>query len=352
MPEPHFQPSEGDVAALRTLILGFRVTQLLHVAARLGIMAALGDGPLPPGALAARVHAHPGAIARVLHALASLGLLRSTPERAYELTPRGHLLRPGVPGSLHGVARLYGEEWLWHAYGRMDHSVRTGTPAFDVVHGCSLYAYLEREEDARTVFQDAMTSFSAREGTAILEAYDFTGIRVVADVGGGHGALLAALLGAYPGMTGVLLEAEHVVHEAVPLLEASGVAGRCTLLPGDFFVSVPAGADAYVLKSVLHNWEDAQALEILGRCRAAMADHTRLLVIERVVPTGDGATGSEAMGAALFDLGMLVVQGGLERTEAEYRALLERAGFALRAVLPTRSPLSLLEAVPQSGPST
>lgn len=333
----HSQHHLRDV--LREQIMGFRTTQMIHVAAKLGLADLLAAGPRPVADLAVAAGAEPQALHRLLRALASLGIFAEDEAGDFALTPRAELLRSDVQGSLRDVALLYGEDWLWQAYGTMTHSVRTGAPAFAKVHGQPFYGYLHAHPRAAARFNAAMTGFSSHETAAILEAYDFSRVRSVADIGGGRGALLAALLRAHPQMTGTLLDLPSVVADASQALDEMGIAERARILAGDFFDEAPAGADLYVMKSVLHNWDDIDAVRILATCRAAMAPEARLLVIERVVPEGNAP--SEAK---LFDIDMLVVAGGRERTEADYRRLFGEAGLALARVAGTRSPLSVIVA--------
>jgi hypothetical protein len=322
---------------LREQIMGFRATQMIHVAAKLGLADLLAAGPRPVEELAAMAGAEPQALHRLLRALASLGIFAEDPAGDFVLTPQAELLRSDVQGSLRDVALLYGEDWLWQAYGNMTHSVRTGAPAFTKTHGQPFYGYLHAHPRAAARFNAAMTGFSSHETAAILEAYDFSDVRNVVDIGGGHGVLLAALLRAHPQMSGTLFDLPSVLAGAASVLGEMGE--RARTVAGDFFDEAPAGADLYVMKSVLHNWDDTDAQRILSTCRAAMAPEARLLVIERVVP--DGNAPAEAK---LFDINMLVVAGGRERTEPEYRQLFELAGLKLTRVGGTRSPLSVIVA--------
>jgi hypothetical protein len=328
-------------AALRQLIMGFRSTQILAVAARLGLADLLAREPQSPAALVAALSVNSEALGRLLRALGSLGLVAETAERAYTLTAVGQGLRREAAGSAHALALLYGEEWLWAAYARLGDSVATGRPGFEQVHGAPLYAYLEQHVAAAAVFQEAMSGFSRQEAAAIIAAYDFTAFTHVVDVGGGQGSLLAALLTAYPQLRGVLFERPEVIAGALPELVGGTLSGRSELVGGDFFQALPAGGDCYLLKSVVHNWDDERCIAILRICRTAIAPEGRLLVLERVVPAG-----SVPSEAALFDINMLVMGGGRERTEQEHAACLAAGGFRLRRVLPTSSPLSVIEAQP------
>jgi hypothetical protein len=334
-------PPAAATATLRQLIMGFRITQLIHVAAKLGLADRLQLGPRTPRELAGEVHAEPQALHRVLRSLAGLGIFAETADGSFVLTPLAQLLRTDVPGSLNGVARLYGEEWVWQTYGRMRQSVETGRPAFESVHGQPFYDYLCDHPEAAAQFNQAMSGFSTEEATAILGAYDFSKVAKVVDVGGGHGALLTALLQAHAHLSGVVFDLAPVVAGAERRCAETGLAARATCVAGDFFATVPGGGDVYLLKSVLHNWDDDAVLRILRSCREAMPDHAKLLVIERVIPPGNAPAE-----AKLFDINMLVMLGGQERTEWEYYALFQAAGFNLTRVIPTRSPLSLIEGVP------
>ena len=328
--------------ALRQLIMGFRTTQLIAVAVKLGLADHLQGEPQTAEQLAQAAGAEPQALRRLLRALASLGIFAETADGAFTLTPLAEPLQANMAGSLRSLALLYGEEWLWQAYGQMLYSVQTGQPSFERVHGQPLFGYLRDHPAAAEQFNQAMTGYSAQESAAILAAYDFSEAAKVVDVGGGHGALLGALLQAHAGLSGVLFDQAPVVAGARRRLADAGVGARVKCVAGDFFTAeLPAGADIYMLKSVLHDWDDTATLRILRACRQAMPDQARLLVIERLITEGN--TASEAK---LFDINMLVVLGGKERTERDYRALFQAAGFQLTRVVATESPLSLVEGTP------
>ena len=337
------RPDVSVVETMRGLIMGFRTTQLICVAARLGIADVLEAGPQDAAAIAGAVGANPAALYRLLRALASLGILAESPGCRFELTPLGDTLRSGAPASLHELGRLYGEDWVWRAYGDTLHSVMTGRPAFDRVHGESLFDYLEGHPEAAASFDRGMTAYSAQEAEAVLSAYDFAGAGTVVDVGGGQGTLLAAIVQSASRARGILFEQHDVIERARAVIAEAGVGDRCALMAGDFFERIPEGGDLYVLKSVLHNWDDDRSATILKRCRDVMRPGSRVLIIERLVPES-----TEPSEAKLFDINMLVMVGGRERTRAEYARLLEAAGLELARVIPTRAPLSILEAVPQS----
>lgn len=327
--------------SLRERIMGFRTAQMIHVAAKLGLADQLAERPRTPEELAHLVGADAQALQRLLRALASLGIFAEDAAGAYNLTAQAALLRSDAPGSLRNIALLYGEEWMWQTYGALMHSVRTGQPAFLRVHGQTLYGYLQEHPRAAAQFNAAMSGLSGQEIAAILAAYDFAGVDTVVDIGGGQGALVAGLLRAHPHLNGTVFDLPSVVAGAAQLFHEAGVADRARSHAGDFFDDVPRGGDLYLMKSVLHNWDDEDALRILGTCRAAMGAAARLLVIERVI-----APGNQPSEAKLFDINMMTVAGGRERSADEYRALLAKAGLVLRRVIATAAPLSIIEARP------
>ena len=333
--------TEPPERALMRLLSGAWVAQAIFVAAKLGIADLLREGPRSAADLAAAAGAHAPSLHRVLRALAGIGIFAADAQGRFALTPMAEPLRSDAPGSLRAYAVMNGERWVWRSWGEIEHSVRTGRPAFEHVFGAPLFEYYAAHPEAGRVSSDALRALSAADDAAILAAYDFPAGGTVVDVGGGQGSLLAAVLAARPGLRGVLLDRPPVVEMARGRLEAAGVAGRCDLVAGDFFAAVPAGGDVYLLKKVLHDWGDEDARAILARCRAAMPDTGRLLVAEPVVPEGNRP--SEAK---WLDLLMLVYAGGRERTEAEHRELLASAGFAPGRVLPTASGVSLIEAQP------
>lgn len=326
---------------LRQMIMGFRLTQMISVAAQLGIADQLRDGPQTPAALAAAVGADEATLYRLLRALGSLGIFAETPAGTFVLTPLAELLRSNVPGSLRGVAMLYGETWLWQAYGELLHSVRTGQTAFEHAHGMKLFDYLDQHPAAAETFHAAMTGFTGLEIPAILAAYRFPEAGSVIDLGGGQGTFMAALLAAYPKLAGTVFDLPDVLAQAKERLAAAGVAARASFIDGNFFEAVPEGHDVYLLKRVIHDWNDREVVQILRSCRRACGPDAQLLVIERVIPAGNVPAE-----AKLFDINMLVSSGGKERSEQEYRTLFQQAGFEVTQVLPTSSLISVIEARP------
>jgi hypothetical protein len=334
--------TDGTPPALALLqqALGFFISRAICVVARLGIADLLKDGPLDTETLAAAAGVHAPSLYRVLRTLASVGIFAEGDDGRFGLTPRAEPLRSDAPDSIRAYILLLDEEWYSGPADHLLHCVQTGRPAFERVHGADFFTFLARDPGATAVFDAAMTSRSVQENDAIASAYDFSGLGTVVDVGGGHGSLLAAILRANPGLRGVLFDRPQVVAEAGHQLEAAGLGGRCEVVAGDFFESVPAGGDAYILKRVLHDWDDERAGAILRTCHRAMPEQGRLLVIELVLPPGN-----EPSLGKLFDLLMLVDLGGRERTKADFQTLLAGAGFELTAVTPTPSLVSVVEGV-------
>src|SRR5262249_6636660 len=338
-------PPPPPAASLSQLLRGSLVTQLIHVAAKLGIADLLREGPQSSQELAAKAAVDPDALYRVLRALAGLGIVADTESGCCDLTPLPEPLRSDLTNSLRASAVLYGERWWWDACGELFQSVKTGQPAFDHVHGQPLFDYLGRASDAAAVFNQHQTSMTCQDAAAVIAAYDFSAFETIVDVGGGHGALALGIVEAFPRTSVILFDLPAVGAGAPPQVLAQGVAGRCTLVGGDFFVSVPQGGEAYVLKDIVHDWDDARATTILQNCRRAMTARrtgtSRLLVIEKVIPPGN-----EPFAGKLTDITMMLVAGGRERTAGQYRVLLAEAGFTVLRVVPSRSPASVIEAVP------
>jgi hypothetical protein len=333
--------SQEPRAALLRLVNGYQVSQAIHVAATLGVPDLLGDGPRSAGELAAAAGADEDALYRLLRALASVGVLHEQDERRFSLTELGERLRTGHPESIAGWAAFVGRPPYWNAWGNLLLSVRTGENAFRSVHGTDVWSYRATSPEESELFDRAMVALTRGSTEAFLDAYDFGRFGTVVDVGGGQGALLAALLAAHPAMEGVLFDQAHVVELASPFLESAGVADRCRVVAGSFFESVPSGGDAYVLKSVIHDWEDEESVAILAVCRAAMAEEARLILLERALGEPNGAPA-----AKFSDLNMLVAPGGRERTVGEYAALFERAGLELVDSTATATGQLVIEARP------
>jgi hypothetical protein len=330
----------SPAAELSRLVGGYQVSQALHVAATLGIADLLADGPRTSDELAEAAGAHPRELYRLLRALATVGVLHEDEGRRFSLTELGDTLRTDAPGSIRGWAMLIGRPYFLNAWAHLLTSVREGGNSFRHAYGTDIWSYRAEHPEESAIFDEAMTSRTRAANAAVLDAYDFTRFGTVVDVAGGRGVLLAALLERHHGMQGILFDQPHVVAKAAPLLEEAGVADRCRVVAGSFFESVPEGGDAYVLKWILHDWEDEDARAILRAVhRAAAPNGAMVIVVER-----DLGGPNEDPEAKFSDLNMLVAPGGLERTIPEYEALFAAAGFRLTGVIPTASGLHVLEA--------
>jgi len=327
-------------------ITAYWTSQLVFVAATLGLADELARRPLPPDALAERLGVHAPSLRRVMRALAGLGVLVERPDGRYRLTRVGQTLRSDVPGSLRNFALMMADDYNWKAWGALLHGVRTGEIPFDHVHGEPIFQFLRARPEKDRVFSESMASISGVENAAIARAFPFGRLRTLVDVGGAHGHLLATILGRYRKVRGILYDQPQVVEaaERSGFIAAPGIAERCQIEGGNFFESVPAGADAYLMKYIIHDWNDEQCVRILELCRAAMAPGGRVLVIEHVVPRGNQPDFSK-----MLDINMLIGPGGRERTREEFTSLFGRAGLRLRTVYPTKSPLGILEGIAADG---
>ncbi len=330
---------------LTRLMSSLWISQAIYVAAELRIADALAEGPGRSGDLAERAGADPAALRRLLRALAALDLCAEQPDGTFSLTPLGACLRSGTPESVRSWTLLMGGPGVWQSWGRLLDSVRTGRSARQPAQGEGPFDSVAADPGRLEVLYRSMAELTSPLARWLAGAYDFSGVRLLVDVGGGYGALLPPILAACPGAKGVVLDLPHCRGGALRLLEEAGVTERCSFVAGSFLESVPPGGDLYVLKSVVHDWDDERCLAILRSCRAAMGEGSRLLVIEVLVPERMGSSPLDA-GIAVADLNMLVLTGGRERTEAEYRGLLARSDLRLERVLPTPSALSVMEVRP------
>lgn len=327
-------------AVLLQLMTGYWVSQAIYVAAKLGLADLLSDGPLTSETLALATQSHGPSLHRVLRGLASLGIFTEVTPGRFALTPLATLLQSSSPHSLRALAIAYNEE-LYQAWGDLLHGVRTGQPAFEHHFGMPVFDYYARHPEADRILNEALVGYTNQVARGVVSAYDFSAFETIVDVGGGYGALLAAVLRSVPTARGVLFDQPHVVAGAEGLLTAAGVADRCARVGGDFFGAVPAGGDAYILSQILHDWDDERSLAILAQCHRAVPARGKLLIVEFVLPPGN-----EPFFGKWLDLHMLVVASGRERTAAEYEALLRAAGFALARIVPTAAGPSVVEAAP------
>ncbi len=340
------QDSTPPADALLPLITGYTSAQVIHVAVQIGLADLLAEGARSLEELAAATGAHEPSLGRLVRALAPLGIVAEAEGGRIALTSLGGPLRADAPDSLRAAVLFLVGEWCWRAWGDLLSSVRTGEPAFDRVFGMSNFAYWEHDAEAGEIHDAFFRAMSRTTNAPIVAAYDFSRCGAVVDVGGSTGALLAAVLQAHPAVRGILFDLPHVVAGAEPVLGEAGVADRCAVVGGSFFDAVPTGGDAYLLKYIIHDWDDERSTAILRRCREAMTPETVLLLVEQVLPERLEA-GAVARRVTRLDLQMLVMTPrGRERTEEEFRSLLRGAGFELHDVIPTASPFHILEAAP------
>jgi hypothetical protein len=330
-------PALTPTDQLLAMASGAWVTQMIHVAAELGVADQLAAGEQSVESLAAACGADADALFRLLRGLASLGLFQETKPRHFALTPLAELLRSDHPGSLRQFARMLGEEH-YLSWDDLLHCVRSGENAFRHRYGMGIFDWYQRHPQRAEIFDAAMGDFSRPETDALLSAYDFAGVQHLVDVGGGRGELLQKVLRAHPHLRGTLFDQPSVV---APVAVPADLEGRLSVQGGDFFTEAPAGADTYLLKHILHDWGDDACLRILAPIRAGLAPGGRLLIVEQVIPPGNNPFPGK-----LLDLNMLVMtEGGRERSPGEYAILLSRAGFTLQRIVPTASPVSVVEAV-------
>lgn len=322
-------------------LTGYWVSQLVFVAAKLGIAEQLARGPRTPEALAKKVGADAGALRRVLRALASIGIFAETARGTFKLTPLAATLREDAPSSLKNFALMIVEGYNWSAWQELLDGVKTGLLPFPRVHGQPIFDYLRDHPEDDRIFSASMASISGPENAAVARALDFGRFRTLVDVGGAHGHLLATILGRHRRLRGILYDQPQVVANAPAsrFITAKAVAGRISVEGGNFFNAVPQGADAYIMKYIMHDWTDDQCARILGHCRRAMAPGGRVLVVEHVIRPGNAPDWGK-----MLDINMLVLTGGRERTREEFTALLARAGLRLRRVHRTAAAVSILEA--------
>lgn len=323
------------------IVSGCFVSSAIYVAAQLGIAGLLHDGPKTAKELAAATGSHEHSLYRLLRALASVGIFSESADRTFANTPMSDVLRPDAPNSVLNMTLWMLTEKHWRVYGHLDESVRTGETVWDKVHGEPIFNTLfETDRELGELFNKAMTSFSSQTIPAILDAYDFSQFATVADIAGGYGHLLAAVLQKYPGLNGILFEVPPVLAGAPGMMESYGVKDRAALVAGDFYAAIPVKADVYMLKHIIHDWDDEKCRTILGNIRREMADDATVLIIDAVIPGPN-----EPHFAKFLDLEMLMLPGGMERTGEEFEKLLESAGFRMTRIIPTHSPVSIIEAV-------
>ena len=335
------EPQVGE--RLRQLVNGYQITQAIYVAVTLDLPDLLGEGPRTAADLSVATRTDPRSLYRLLRALAALGILAEErhPDRSsFTLTEMGRLLRSDVPGSLGGWAGFVARPYHWEAWGDLLHTVRTGEEAFAARHGGeSVWSWRQRHPEESRIFDRAMSAISAAVADRLAEAYDFSRFGSLVDLGGGDGTLLATVLPRHPRLRAVLFDLPHVVAGAHHVLAVAGVANRCEITAGSFFDHVPSGADAYILKSILHDWDDTASTQLLHRIREASQPGVTLLIVERTLADVDPSPV-----AAMSDLNMMVNTGGAERTTTEWKILLQAGGFELTQSIDIGLGWSVLEA--------
>ena len=335
------QRSAPAAAVMFELVIGAWVAQAIQVAAELGIADALTERPLPLDDLADRVGADPDALRRLMRALISHGIFRQRRDGRYDLTALADALRSDAPFSMCGWARVVGSPQHREHWSLLVESVKSGKAILPQLRGKDAFEYLKDEPALAKAFNDAMTTLSDLVAVAVVAGYNFGLYRTIVDVGGGQGGLLSAILAATPNARGVLFDLPEVVAEASALLRQQGIEDRVRVEGGSFFDSVPSGGDAYVVKNIIHDWPDGQAVAILRNVRVAVGADATVLLVEMVLPEHD-----RDFAGKWVDLEMLLQANGRERTAAEYRDLLRQAGFRMTRIVHTASPFSVVEATP------
>jgi hypothetical protein len=337
----------GFNAMLMPLINGFMAARVVHVAAELGIADLLAAGAKSTETLAGEAGANVPALHRLLRALASLGVIDELEPGRFALNEMGEQLRGGVPDSVRNLALMFGSERVWRSWGELRHSILTGTPAFRHVFGVEAFEFLARDPKQAAVFNEAMAEITRQVAKDLVTAYDFASFSKIVDVGGGNGTLIATILDSAPKLRGILFDSSSGSAEASEQLRTRGVLERCEVIAGDFFHSVPKGGDAYILKNIIHDWDDERSATILKNCRNAISAGGKLLLVERVMPARiDASAGHQRW--TMLDMHMLVMLGGRERTEEEFRSLLATVNFELRRTLLLQGATgySVIEATP------
>lgn len=333
------QRGPSPAEALMQFSIGYMVSASTGVAARLKIADLIGAGPKPVAELAREAQVNEDALFRVLRALASVGIFAETEPRTFVNTPVSDKLRAGAADSVRDMVIWLTTPIHFQTYAELMHSVKTGTTAIDQVTSYECFEYFRRNPDVGEIFNKAMTGFSAMMAPLVLEAYDFSGLGTIADIAGGHGFLITSILKKHSDLRGILFDLPHVCAGGRAAVEGQGLASRCEVAEGDFFQAVPA-ADSYVMKHIIHDWDDQRAIQILKNCASSMRGNGKILLVESVI-----APGNDPHFAKWIDIEMLTLPSGKERSEKEFAELLAQAGLRLTRVVPTKSPVCVVEAV-------
>lgn len=345
MPERIARPALPPQLVLYHLATGHYFSRAIHLAAKLGVADLLKDGPRGSEDLARATETHAPSLRRVLRLLASVGVFEELEDGRFASTPVGECLRADVPGSSRAMVQLFGGIRVQDSWKELEHCVRTGEPVWRKRGEPDWVAGIAKDPLDAANFDAAMADFTKLAAVAVAAAYDFTPLRTIVDVGGGNGALLLGILEAHPHLQGIVAERAEVAERAKEQIATRGLEARCRAVAADFFREVPGGGDAYLLKHVIHDWNDERARAILANCRRVVPPGGKLLVIEGVYPPRiDGSL--ESRGAAANDVNMLVGTGGRQRSETEFRSLYSATGFRLTRIVPTLAPVSVIEGEP------
>jgi hypothetical protein len=328
-------------AQLTKMSMSYGVSRLLHVAAELSLADFLVDGPKSADELSGPTGTHAPSLHRAMRALCDLGLFVEDNAHRFSLTPLSEALKSNGPNSYKSTVLMLTGDLFCRAMDNLLFSVQTGKAGFEHAFGVPFFNWLENHPEQASMFSQTMVGYHGAEHKAVAAAYDFSGLDTIIDVGGATGNFLIAILGCYPQPRGILFDMPHVVCDAPALIQSRGLQNRIRIKAGNFFDHVPHGGDAYLLSQIIHDWEEGQCLTVLGNCRKAMKPDSKLLIVERVLPSC-----GKRHPAKRLDISMLVLTGGQERTEQEYRELLAKAGFRLSQVVPTESTVSVIEAYP------
>lgn len=338
MPKSRRKKPAAEV--MRDLATSYGVPRMLLAMARLEVADVLAKGPLKAEAIAAKVGAHPPFLKRVLRALVSVGVFSETSDGRFGLNPLARTLLKDQPGTMRDFVLMIADDYHWKVWGELDYALKTGGNVFEQVHGVPAFAYLQARPEKERTFMGAMANISGTENPAVAAAYPFGRLKLLIDVGGAHGHMLATILRRHKKLKGILYDQPQVVAGAARsgFVTAPELRGRCEVIGGNFFETVPEGADGYIMKYIIHDWDDEKSLRILGNCRDAMAAGGRVLVVDNVIAPGNDW-------GKLLDINMMLGPGGQERTRGEFETLFRRAGLKLTRIIPTRCDLSIVEGV-------
>jgi hypothetical protein len=336
------QELAGTPPALQLIqiALSSTVAHVIRAAVELGVIDQLADGPQTAEQISAKIGTHTPSLYRLMRTLSSLEVLTQDADHRFALTALGAALKTGAPGGGRSMILTLVSEWWDRGLAEFVHSVKTGKSGFEKALGVPVFEWIGQAPERASMFSETMLGFHGMEPPIVAATYDFSGFKTIVDVGGASGHLLTTILAAHAAPLGILFDLPHVVRDAPALIQSRGLGDRVKIESGSFFEAVPAGGDAYILSHVIHDWSESQCLAILGNCHRAMKPESRLLLVEMVLPEGDAPHPGKTL-----DMVMLVGPGGQERTAKEYQALLAKAGFRVTRVIPTPSPVSVVEAV-------